>query len=232
MSLTDTQQAKDRRHVYDAALGPASDLENFFASSKLVTASGFFRVPELYDTLATRVLPEMIDRGRLSIWSAGCSDGREPYSIAMLLKSLAENEFELDLRASDINPGVISTAIQGEYQLTIPEVQALQEYPQFYHSLDSNHIRIRSELRSSIDFILEDLTTYTPEENFDLIFCTNVLFYYESDYRREIVRGLVEKLKADGVIYLEAVGNRFLQSVGLHKVKSGSHFYRRTTETE
>ncbi|MEE9465903.1 MAG: CheR family methyltransferase, partial [Candidatus Neomarinimicrobiota bacterium] len=103
---------KNQPHVYDANLDPQSDLQNFFEGDNLVVATRFFRNAELFQQLENLVIPSLLDSGLanrriLRIWSAGCSDGRESYSLVMAARRILDEAGHPDLavrvRGSDLS---------------------------------------------------------------------------------------------------------------------------------
>ncbi len=219
------------RHVYDATLDANSDRKGFFASSTLVTATGFFRLQDLYKTLSDTVLLELKDRGSVNIWSAGCSDGREAYSIALLIHKWiqqhpANNLCRFELRASDITESMIQIGLKNEYGIGGAEVDRLKEYAAYITIVDNKLVSIRNEVKRKIKFIMEDIITHQVSKKYDILICTNVLFYYEMEYRKKIVTKLIKNLDPHGFIYLESIGSRFMRSIGLERISPGNHFFR------
>lgn len=232
MPAIQSQRSADPQapHVYDATLDPNSNRETFFAESKLVVQTGFFRLPDLYEHLQSHILPKLENRKELQVWSAGCSDGREPYSLAMVLDNWRRQHpdclpsgFSID--GLDINGEQIAIARKGTYQITSGEQVKLADYQQYITCDSKIDIQVVPQLRRLVRFTRGDILSQQNDTEYDLIICTNVLFYYATDFRKEIVRHLLEALKPGGYIYLEAVGNRFMRSIGLQRVVPGSHYF-------
>lgn len=112
-------------HVFDASLNGKSNLVEFFKDDMIVVRTEFFRQNNLYRDLENLILPDFLSNSNkitngLNIWSVGCSDGREPYSVAALIYNWLEkfnHNIELKIRASDINEKMISQAKKGIYPL-------------------------------------------------------------------------------------------------------------------
>ena len=158
-------------------------------SSLTTNISNFFRESHHFDILRDQVLPGLLSRarsgGRVRIWSAGCSTGQEPYSIAMTLLDLAPDAVNLDIKilASDIDPDVIATAQQGYYDTrSISDIN---------HSLQQKFLapvklgekpgfRIADPIRKLISFRELNLLSHWPiSGTFDIIFCRNVVIYFD-----------------------------------------------------
>ena len=225
------------KHVYEAELVAASDLRSFFESSMLVTQTEFFRQPNLYQWLTNTILPQLLDQPRrrptLRIWSAGCSDGHEPFSIAMCVAKWFKIRYPhespaFSIYASDINREYIENARRAEYRLRKNEIDRLSPYAEYYDTLAAGIICISPRIRQLVEFALEDITRPRQRDRFDIIVCTNVLLYYEKEYRKVIADRLIEALNEGGYLYTEAIGSRFLKSLGLQRVSPASQFFRKT----
>jgi len=158
-------------------------------SSLTTNISNFFRESHHFDILRNQVLPTLLSRarngGRVRIWSAGCSTGQEPYSIAMILLDLAPDAADLDIKilASDIDPDVIATAEQGYYDIrSISDIDPdLQE--KFLAPVKPGEkpgFRIADPVRKLISFRELNLLSRWPiSGTFDVIFCRNVVIYFD-----------------------------------------------------
>ena len=158
-------------------------------SSLTTSVSNFFRESHPFDILRDQVLPGLLSRarngGRVRIWSAGCSTGQEPYSIAMTLLDLAPDAANLDIKilASDIDPNVIATAQQGHYDIrSISDIDhSLQEkFLTPVKSSEKNGFQIADPIRKLISFRELNLLSRWPiSGTFDVIFCRNVVIYFD-----------------------------------------------------
>ncbi len=238
MAMIDKPKAT-AKHVYEADLGPSSDLESFFSSSMLVTRTDFFRQLTLFRELEQLVLPALFrqetNRKKLLIWSAGCSDGREPYSLAMVTQRWFNNKgiaANFMIRASDINRKQIDVGIKGEYQIKVGELKKLREYDEFYQLIDDKTIAVNSSLARRINFCVEDITSKSFGAKYDIIVCTNVLLYYDKEYRKVIVKSITDYLREGGYLYVETIGSRYLKQIGFTRLKSGSHFFQKTVSND
>ena len=183
--------------------------------------TGFFRHPPSYQALTTRVIPELVAaRSRqgiraLTFWSAGCSTGQEPYSLAMVLRSSTDaTRWEVKVCGSDVSETALAEARRGCYKAAA--VQAVPpEYRDRFLTVSENGTgvcyRISSELRAIVQLGKLNLTqpaTYWVGEQ-DVIFCQNVLIYFRPERRVEVVGELVRRLRPGGYLFLapgEVVG--------------------------
>lgn len=178
----------------------------------------FFRYAEQFDALRTTILPGLIaarTRERsLKIWSAGCSTGAEPYSIAILLHALlgdALPDWRIAITGTDISAEALTTAragIYGRWALRTLPMEERQRYFQIgasrpgpgregtYTLRREFHRMVRLERRNLMELV--DGTAPPHLAAFDLILCRNVLIYFQPDVVRGIVRGLGRRLRPDG----------------------------------
>ncbi|WP_085552600.1 CheR family methyltransferase [Azospirillum agricola] len=178
-----------------------------------VNETYFFREKYQFDCLVNSALDEVV-RGRppgarVRIWSAGCSTGEEPYSIALMLLEYWRrvDEFEIELYASDIDSSVLARAQEGIY-----EERSLQGLPAHLRSKYFRRIgsapdrwQIIEELRESIDF--SHVNIVDPEQlrafrGIDVIFCRNLLIYFDDLGRREAASMFYDALAPNGFVCL------------------------------
>lgn len=168
----------------------------------------FFREPAHFDYLKSVILPQFTRRP-LKIWSSACSSGEEPYTLAMVLQEAVENNqlYDYNILASDISTRMLKTGLDAIYPL-----QRLEGIPlniikkNFLKSKDplNKTARIIPELRNKVTFIrlnlMEDLSEV--KDMFDVIFCRNVLIYFDRQTQEKVINKLCGKLKNDGYFFL------------------------------
>lgn len=183
--------------------GGESEIPHLFDAISTNTTS-FFREPHHFEYLTATILPTWwreFSHGReLAAWSAGCSTGEEPYTLAMTLAEFQEQNslFRWFILATDINTQVLERASKGIY----PE-ERLNSIPQQYQkkyllrSKDRTKklIRIASSLREKVHFRrLNFMERFGFREPMDLIFCRNVMIYFERQVQERLVRNFLEFL--------------------------------------
>lgn len=187
------------------------DPDNQAELTELVNAlttnlTAFFREAHHFDFLASTALPEFIrakGRGeRLRVWSAGCSTGEEPYSIAMVLAEQAERlgGIQAEILASDIDSSVLAQAQRGIYPMARVEQLAKTRLKAFFHKgkgAQAGNVRVRDELRRYIRYARINLMQPLQVERQDLIFCRNVIIYFDKETKRRLVERFADVL-ADG----------------------------------
>jgi chemotaxis protein methyltransferase CheR len=172
--------------------------------------TSFFREPHHFEFLRARLIPDLRRRGQreLRIWSAGCSTGEEPYSIAMTVEEALGKHHGWNVRilATDIDTQVLERAQAGTYPLAAlegfsPEHRRawfLRGYGEF-----AGHAQVRPELRRMVEFQRLNFkeTAWNIRSRFDLIFCRNVIIYFERSLQQLIVGRLAAFLKPDGYFF-------------------------------
>lgn len=181
--------------------------------------TSFFRDIAPFEALRTTLLPELIRRRTksrsLTIWSAACASGQEPYSVAMLLnESFPElSSWDVKLLASDINPSLLTQAREGLYSSIevnrgLPARLLLK-----YFSQEPRGYRVIDELRSKITFFEQNLVKTWPPFHADLILLRNVLIYFDLGSRVKVLRAVHRTLVPDGYLMLgTAESPRYLHS--------------------
>lgn len=188
------------------------------------TYTEFFRNPLVYAYLEKWVLPKLIDGkadgNELRIWSAGCSTGQEPYSIAMILdeyNSLAAKKIRYRIFATDISKAVLKAARKGEYSEDMIQNMAVKRLKRFFEKKGDTY-KICPRLKENIIFALYDLhdkSSNSPQESiygdFDLVLCSNLLFYYKAEYQQSILQKLIKSVSQKGFI-ITGEAERYLLS--------------------
>lgn len=173
----------------------------------------FFREPVHFEFLTQEVLPlfseETHFRTPLKIWSAGCSSGEEPYTIAISLAECKEKYPSLDfsILGTDISSRILKSALEAIYKDNRVEGVPLNiKRKYFLKSKDRNSptVRIIPELRRRVSFARLNFmdTTYNINEMFDVVFCRNVLIYFDRETQEKVINKLCLKLKPNGYFFL------------------------------
>jgi chemotaxis protein methyltransferase CheR len=172
----------------------------------------FFREPGHFDFLVEKALPELAERiaGRnFVIWSAGCSTGEEPYTMAIVLSeyALAHPGFRFRILASDISNLVLAKAEMGVYTNdVVAPVSPLLKRKYFMRSREpgSEKIRVVPELRRSIEFRRLNFmdADYGLSEKVDAIFCRNVIIYFDRPTQERILQKLSNHLLPGGYMFV------------------------------
>lgn len=182
-----------------------------FVNAVTTNKTDFFREPKHFDYMTEHFLPEFDRSGRnkMRIWSAGCSTGEEPYTIAMVLHEYYSGRTMPDIKilATDIDTQVLETGRNGTYpQNQIEDIpdQFLRKY--FMRGTGGNEglYRAKKPLRDMISFRRLNLhsETFPMAGPFDLIFCRNVIIYFDRESQRHLFRKFHQYLHPEGLLFI------------------------------
>jgi chemotaxis protein methyltransferase CheR len=188
----------------------ASNVEYEELLQRLLTQeTSFFRYPDMFDALQKRVLPELHMRKlwtsprSLRVWSAGCSTGEEPYSIAMAMVETLEcpDGWELKVLATDISRTALQQAERGVYsprQLAGLTPARLENH---FTLVDGQYL-VKPRIRNLLSFAPFNLVNQVYPGRFDCIFCMNVLIYFSEPQRTAIIERFQDYLEPGGFLFL------------------------------
>ncbi|HUR51764.1 MAG TPA: CheR family methyltransferase [Mycobacteriales bacterium] len=173
----------------------------------------FFRNPPQVRALRLHVLPELLRQAesngrRLRIWSAGCSTGEEPYSIAMLLRELlpADEGWDVKVLATDVSQRALASARAGRYGARAVMNASPEELSRFFLPSDGRTYEVRPEVRALVEFRHHNLVTepvpFPSNEHIDLVLCRNVTIYFSRETTRALMKRLHECLRDGGYLFL------------------------------
>jgi len=192
----------------------------------------FFREKQHFEFLKELLKRESLRKKNFSIWSSACACGEEPYSIAItVLEALNPSLYKVEIIASDISTHALKLAQEGLYP---PE--SLKGIPPLllkkYFIKEEKGFRVKSEVKSLVKFLQFNLLSPLPwREYFDVIFCRNVMIYFDENSRMRVLGNLLQALKPGGFLVLghvEAFLGRMMK--GLELVTNS--IYRKKDETE
>ncbi|MFX1275840.1 MAG: CheR family methyltransferase [Promethearchaeota archaeon] len=184
---------------------------NEFSDLFTINYTYFFRNCEVYQALMQDILNHKIRRQNmdvLKIWSAPCSTGEEPYSLAMMfdyLKKTCRGIPEIEIVASDIDINALKIAKKGSFGL-----YSVHDLPKIYNSYFTQHktkygpqYELSDEIKEKVTFIQEDLTEgHQFNQKYDIIFCRNFLIYLNRHSQRKVLKTLSQHLIANGLLVI------------------------------
>jgi len=185
----------------------------FMINALTTNKTDFFREADHFTFLTSKVLPALSSQGKksLKIWSAGCSSGEEPYTIAIVLKEYIKSNpgiiSTFTIKGTDISTKVLDKAINAVYDMsTIENIPLDIKKSYFLKSSDpkKNIVRIKPEIRNYCSFSRLNFmdSSYNIKETFQVIFCRNVLIYFDKQTQEAIIRKLLRHLDSDGYLFL------------------------------
>ncbi|MEW5739264.1 MAG: CheR family methyltransferase [Myxococcota bacterium] len=196
----------------------------------------FFREPQQLEAFEAEVLPDVEARAqgsrRLAVWSAGCATGEEPYTLAMLLvdrPSLAG--WELDVLGTDLSKKALTHARHAEFGPTALRATRPEQLSRYFEPLPHGRHRVKERYRAPVRFGLLNLLDQRAAAllpRFDVIFCRNVLIYFDPATRRRVVELFYERLAPGGCLLLGHSENLLSLSTRFEIVQlEGDLVYRR-----
>jgi chemotaxis protein methyltransferase CheR len=219
----------DKGYLVQSRLGPVARKENYASVAELLQAlrlrrderlawaitdaltnneTFFFRDRAPFEQFRDVVLPVLAaarQGGSLRVWSAGCSTGQEPYSLAMLMAECAERYpgVSLDILATDISPRVLELAQAGIYtQFEVQRGLPIRLLVKYFSKVEDNW-RLAARLRRAVEFRASNLLDESASlGRFDVIFCRNVLVYFDAATKAAVLGRLARQLAPDGALVL------------------------------
>jgi len=169
----------------------------------------FFREMHHFEFLKQRIIPEATPSKRLKVWSSACSSGEEPYSVAMTLIDSIPNikEWDIKIYASDLSTKVLRKAEEGVYIKTsiqgIPD-NLIKSCILKGTGANENRIKMKDQIRSMISFMHLNLMDpkYSVEGSLDLIFCRNVMIYFDKATQQSLIAKFFTYLKKGGFLFI------------------------------
>lgn len=186
---------------YFEAMHKDDTLLKEFIDRLTINVSEFYRNPKRWDILKNQIIPQLTDNSsRISIWSAACSTGEEPYSLAMMFREHFP-KVNVEILATDIDDGALAKANEGVYA-----AQSLKELPprfkEKYFTKTDDLFQIDPSLKKVITFKKHNLLADRYPQNYDLIVCRNVLIYFTDEAKKLIYRGFSNTLRDNGILFV------------------------------
>lgn len=187
---------------YFSALEKNKELMDEFTKRLTINVSEFYRNAKRWDVLQEKIIPLLLEKPQkqLTLWSAACSTGEEPYSLAILLNEYFPN-VSIKIIATDIDDTVLKQAKQGVY----PK-QALKNLPDHlknkYFDFEHNLYHVKSSIKKHIEFRKHNLLADPYPKNIDLLVCRNVLIYFTDEAKSSIYRNFSASLVNKGVLFV------------------------------
>lgn len=202
---------RDNPGGYDVLLGKIT-----------INVSEFFRNPTTFKVVRDKVIPEIIKQKQqkntryIRVWSAGCATGEEPYSLAIIFKEIVEKistPFKVAIYASDIDKEVLTKAEEGVYRKhALKELNSYQ-LSRYFEKIDEEAYRIKPELKSHVKFLNHNMISDPPLSRIDLVFCRNVIIYFNKTLQETVYKNLSQALVPGGYL----VGGKSESLLGIEK---------------
>jgi len=192
-----------------------------------INVSEFFRNWNHWEILKNEIIPKLLrERSQVRSWSAGCSTGEEPYSLAILFQEYFPQKFEKIL-ATDIDQDALEKAKIGIYNAKALQGVAPVLAKKYFDEIDGN-FRIKDHIKACVRFERHDLLKDRYPSNLDLILCRNVVIYFTEEAKEKLYHRFVEALRPGGVLFIGSTEQIFkAREIGLRSV--ATFFYEKVT---
>ncbi|MDZ5471204.1 protein-glutamate O-methyltransferase CheR (plasmid) [Bacillus sp. 31A1R] len=183
------------------AISRNTELLNEFLDRMTINVSEFYRNGKRWEVLEQRLLPKLLGQNKkLKIWSAACSTGEEPYTLAMIMSKFMPLS-QVQILATDLDENVIKRAKVGAY----PE-RSLNEVPddirKKYFTQDGSFYHVSEEIKKTVTFKKQNLLADSFGGPFDLIVCRNVLIYFTEEAKDLLYHKFSGALRQDGIFFV------------------------------
>jgi len=180
---------------------------NALFQSLSINVTEFFRNKDVFDAFYNQILPKLLRASRqdeIKIWSAGCATGEETYSIAMLLNQASESygRFKFKIMATDVSNKAVETAKKGTYAYSSLKSMPEKFLTKYFQQVSDGNYQLDKKIIDSVIFNVGDiLTTLTPR-SLDVIFCRNIVIYFDRKTQEQLFARFAFSLKPSGYLIL------------------------------
>lgn len=213
---------------------PICDIAIDTIEAMTVNETFFFRDDKPFEFFREKIIPELAEISKIrpvKIWSAACSTGQEPYSIAFELEESRNRypKLKYEIDASDINNRILAKARYGSYSNMEISRGLPETYRKKYFTQMEDYWRINKEIGSKIRFIQNNLidTTWTLKGPYDVIFLRNVLIYFDRELKKQIIQKAAKIMRPDAYLILGVSENIYDATDEITREVSMSGIYRK-----
>lgn len=202
-----------------------SALLNEFLDRMTINVSEFYRNGKRWQVLQDKIFPRLLQNNKkLKIWSAACSTGEEPYSLAMVLSNYLPLS-QISILATDLDENAIAKAKAGIY----PE-RSLAEVPpnikSKYFEKEGLFYKVKDEIKRTVTFRRHNLLKDSYDQNYDLIVCRNVMIYFTEEAKDQIYNNFSHSLRSGGVLFVGSTEQIFNPSKYSFEIED-TFFYKK-----
>lgn len=170
-----------------------------FVKKLTINVSEFFRNPERFEDLWHHILPELLKKSsHLRIWSAGCSNGAEPYSVALIIQELGAAD-RVQIFGSDIDQVILTKAREGIYEFNDLKNLPPNFLAKYFEIRDARYY-LNDNTKHMVEFLNHNLLKDPFLSGFDLIICRNVVIYFTEEAKNVLYQKFFEALKLGGYL--------------------------------
>ena len=217
-------------HLFNSSEGKVEIVEMIDAVT--TNKTDFMREPAHFEYMINQALPALSGRGSISLWSAACSSGQEPFNMAMFMEEFNRQARAVDyhVTATDISNSSLAKGRDAIYRMSDIDVVSDQFRKRYFlksKRKDSDLVRIKPEIRKNVHFqpinLMKD--DYGLRRKFDIVFCRNVLIYFNKENQTKVIQRIIDHMN-DGA-YLFLGHSESLAGMRNHLRSVGSSVYRK-----
>lgn len=202
-------------HLLRSQGGGSEELVHFI-NAVTTNLTAFFREPHHFLFLAQQLFPQLLEEKRdkrIRIWSAGCASGEEPYSIAIVARECFPADWDIKILATDLDSSMIERGERGVYEAERVSNITTERLRRFFHKgkdSQAGKVRIIPELRNMVIFKQLNLMHPWPLQGpLDIIFCRNVVIYFDKETQRVLFDRFANLLSPEGCLFVGHSENLF-----------------------
>ena len=198
-----------------------------FVSYLTINVSQFYRNPNQWEIFEKDIIPYLRGKygDKLTIWSAACSTGDEPYTIAMILSKYIPLS-NVRIIATDIDEDVIAFAKEGIYSKKSLEDLPKEYLEKHFKQVDNSHYAISDTIKKSVEFNKHNLLKDKFFSNINMIVCRNVVIYFTDEAKEEIYKKFHDSLSTDGILFIGST-EQILRARELGFLSNKTFFYKK-----
>ncbi|KHF40338.1 CheR family methyltransferase [Halalkalibacter okhensis] len=199
-SLRNKRGYPDFQSFYQAMTGD-ENLFNEFLDRMTINVSEFYRNAKRWEVLEKKILPRLLqNHSRLKLWSAACSTGEEPYTLAMIMSKFMPLT-NVSILATDLDRAILDRAKLGLYpERSLKEVPA-EMVPRYFEKVPMGY-QVKAEIKKTVEFKQQNLLADRFANQFDLIICRNVMIYFTEEAKHELYHKFSQALRPGGVLFV------------------------------
>ncbi|MDD4264700.1 MAG: protein-glutamate O-methyltransferase CheR [Firmicutes bacterium] len=198
-----------------------------FCKFVTINVTEFFRGSEQFKTLQEKILPQLIRPGvTFKAWSAGCSDGSEPYSLVMILEEMGLTNYQI--HATDLNSDMLAKAKVGVYAKSALEKVPDALVAKYFVKASDKAYQFDSTKARNVKFYQQDLLKDPYKKCFDLIICRNVVIYFTEEAKDLVFMKMAKSLRKGGILFVGGTES-ILAAEALGLKTELPFFYRKDT---
>ena len=200
------------------------ELLNEFLDRMTINVSEFYRNGKRWEVLENKILPKILEKNkRAKVWSAACSTGEEPYTLAMILAGHIPLS-DIHITATDIDENALAKAKDGIYsERSLNEVP--EEIKKRFFIRSGNFFIVKDEIKKTVTFKKHNLLADSFYSPYDLIVCRNVLIYFTEEAKDQLYKKFSSALTKDGIFFVGSTEQIFNPS--LYQLEAADTFFYR-----